>query len=149
MRAFSFGSSDEEKQAREILDAVYLAWTQADIEALLSHYHDDMTFWSNTGTDGKPFSISGKPAFAEFVRGLARESEGHSVVRQFGFENGVARAKVDYALRHKETKLNLLGSYRQVTTFRDGKILRVEQYHDAPRTTAFYQMVADEQEPKD
>lgn len=133
--------------AYRIVEAVYMAWNRGDLEGLLDQYVDDLTFWSNVGgADGKPITIVGKPAFRTFITGIADESNSTSIMRHFWFRDGVARAKIDYCLQHKKTDATLSGSYRQLTFFRDGKIARVEQYHDAARTAAFWRLADDETE---
>lgn len=128
--------------ARELLDATYNAWSRGDVDAVLAQYTDDLTFWSNLGgADGEPITIVGKEAFAKFVRELADTLEGASAMDHFSFADGIARATIEHYIRHKKTRLAMTGSYRQVTMFRDGKIARVEQYHDAARTAAFWRLV--------
>lgn len=130
------------RAARELLDAAYNAWSRGDVASVLAQYADDMTFWSNVGgPSGEPTTIVGKAAFAEFVEHLAATLEGASAMDHFSFADGIGRANVEHYIRHKKTGLTMAGSYRQVTTFRDGKITRVEQYHDAARTAAFWRLV--------
>jgi ketosteroid isomerase-like protein len=132
--------------AREILDATYMAWNCGDIDGLLARYTDDLVFSSNVGgADGKPLTIVGKSAFREFIQGIAEVAESTSIIRHFWFRDGIGRAKVDYCLRHKKSELSLAGSYRQVTSFLDGKIARAQQFHDAARMAAFWRLVASEE----
>jgi ketosteroid isomerase-like protein len=131
--------------ARELVDAAYAAWSRGDVEEILAQYDDEVTFWSNVGgATGEPLTIIGKTAFRAFVESLAREMEGVTVTEHFHFANGIARAKVEYYVRHKATRQVMSGSYRQITRFRGGRIARVEQYHDAARTAAFLRMTSDE-----
>jgi ketosteroid isomerase-like protein len=130
--------------AREIVDAAYAAWSRGNVEDILAQYDDEVTFWSNVGgATGEPRTIIGKSAFRAFVEALAQDMEGVTVTEHFHFVDGVARAKVEYYVLHKSTGHVLCGSYRQVTPFRGGRILRVDQYHDAARTAAFWRMISE------
>ena len=131
-----------EDRAREILDRAHAAWANGDIEGVLSEYAQDLTYWCNTGgPDGGALCIEGKDAFRAYLRALASTIESITIVDYFRFRDGVARAGVEFYIRHKATGHKLAGVYRQVITYRDSKILRLEQYHDAARRVAFWSLV--------
>lgn len=132
---------------KDLIDAAHHAWSNGDVEGVLAQYADDLTFWSNVGgADEKPLTVVGKPAMRAFLQALAGETEGTAATEYFRYSGGLGRAKIEYYVRHKQTGLILTGSYRQITSFRDGKILRVEQYHDAARTAAFWRLIMREME---
>ena len=135
----------DEQAARSVVDAAYRAWSNGDIETLLAQYVDDLTYWSNVGgaNDG-PLTIVGKPVFRSFVEAIAQTMDSASVLEQFRLTNGIGHARIEFYVRHKRTGHVLSGNYRQVTTFRDGQILRAEQFHDAARTAAFYRLLSEE-----
>ncbi len=138
-----------EHAARQLVDTAYRSWSNGDIETLLAQYIEDLTFWSNIGgAEQGPLVVRGKPLFRSFVEAIAATMESTSVLEHFRLTDGIGYAKVDFYVRHKLTGHVLTGSYRQVTTFRDGRIESVEQFHDAARTAAFYRLLADESTPR-
>ena len=139
----------DEQAARSVVDAAYRAWSNGDIEMLLAQYVDDLTYWSNVGgSDDNPLVIVGKPLFRSFVEAIAQTMDSASVLEQFTLRDGIGHGRIEFYVRHKRTGHVLSGAYRQVTTFRDGRILRVEQYHDAARTAAFYRLLSEETAPR-
>jgi ketosteroid isomerase-like protein len=135
----------DEHRARNLIDSAYRAWSRGDVEGVLAQYVDDLTFWSNvSAADDQPLTIVGKPAFRLFVQSLAETMDSASVLEHFRYSDGIGHARVEYYVRHKGTKHALSGAYRQVTHYRDGRILRAEQYHDAARTAAFWRLIGNE-----
>jgi ketosteroid isomerase-like protein len=135
----------DELAARAVVDAAYRAWSRGDVEGVLSQYTEDLTYWSNVGgPDGAPLTIEGKPAFRLFVEGIAATMESASVLEQFRLTDGIGHARVEFYVRHKLTRHALSGAYRQVTTFKNGRIVRAEQFHDAARTAAFMRLIAEQ-----
>ena len=51
-------------------------------------------------------------------------------------------AMVDYVFRHKVTGETLEGSMRHVATVRNGRLVRLEEYHDVALVRAFMRLVA-------
>jgi ketosteroid isomerase-like protein len=136
----------DEFRARAILDAVHAAWSEADMDAMLRHYADDLVYWLNVGDPaGGPLKIVGKAGLRDFLVGIATVVESVSVVEYFRVaDDGVGRSQIAAYVKHKVTGLALSGTYRQVITFRDGKIVRLEEYHDAAKMAAFWRLIADE-----
>jgi ketosteroid isomerase-like protein len=115
------------------------------VEGVLSQCVDDLTYWSNTGApDGGPLTIVRKKALRAFLQSIADIAESVSVSEYFRLNDGIARAKIECFIRHKQTGHTLVGSYRQIITFRDDKILRVDEYHDAAKMAAFWRLIAGE-----
>ncbi|WP_072396127.1 nuclear transport factor 2 family protein [Hyphomicrobium sp. CS1GBMeth3] len=132
----------DECTALNILSATHDAWCRADIERLLSYYADDCVYWCNAGPlNGVPFVIEGKQALRTFLWSITSVAESRAVIEHFHFEDGLGRANVEAYLRHRRTGLVLAGSYRHIVTYRGRKIARSEQYHDAAKMAAFWQMV--------
>jgi len=135
----------DEFRTRDILDAAHAAWSRGDVEGVLSQYVDDLTYWSNTGApDGGPLTIVGKVALRKFLESIAEVADSGSVSEYFRLIEDVGRAKIECFIRHKQTGHTLVGSYRQVVTFRCDKIVRVDEYHDAARMAAFWRLIAGE-----
>ena len=131
--------------AREVLDGTHAAWSEGDIERVLSFYTDDLAYWCNAGSMGEPSTLEGKPAFRTFLHSILAVAESGSVTEYFHFDDGVARASVECYILHRRTGLRLSGSFRQVVHFRGRKIARLEDYHDAAKMAAFWRLVSSEQ----
>jgi ketosteroid isomerase-like protein len=131
-----------EEQARQIVYSIHDAWNRRDLERMLSFYDEDVTFFANLGgPNGEGTIIEGKPKFLEAMSGWAR-LECMSVPQLFRFENGVARASVEFFIKDPKTGQSHSSSYRQIATFRKGRILRLENYHDAAALMAFISLMA-------
>lgn len=112
---------------------------------MLRLYDEDVIYWCNAGGPRrKPLMIVGKPVFRNFLESVADVAESVCVTEYFRLIGGVGRTKIDAYMRHKQTGHTLVGSYRQVVTFRDRKILRLDEYHDAAKMVAFWRIIAGE-----
>ena len=133
-----------EDRARELLYGVHEAWNKRDIEALLALYVDDgMTFWANVGgPDGGPLTISDKPTFRAHLDAV-KDFECLSVPQSVRFEDGLGRASVEFYIRDPSSGLQHAATYRQIASYRDGLILRMEEYHDAKALAAFMSLLAE------
>ncbi|KAB2941577.1 MAG: hypothetical protein K8F92_11320 [Hyphomicrobium sp.] len=128
-----------------ILDSSHAAWSRGDIEGVLSNYVDDLTYYCNTGgPDGGPLSIVGKQALRHMLQPIADVAESVSVSEYFRFSDGIGRAKIECYIRHKTTHHTLVGSYRQLVTYRGNRIARMEEFHDAAKMIAFWRMISGE-----
>lgn len=135
----------DEHRARMILDSSHAAWSRGDIEGVLSNYVDDLTYYCNTGgPDGGPLSIVGKQALRHMLQPIADVAESVSVSEYFRFSDGIGRAKIECYIRHRTTHHTLVGSYRQLVTYRGNRIARMEEFHDAAKMIAFWRMISGE-----
>jgi ketosteroid isomerase-like protein len=130
-----------EARARELLYGTHDAWNKRDIERLIALYVDDMTFWANVGgAEGGPLTISDKATFRSHLLAW-KDFECISAPQNFRFDSGVGQANVEFYIRDK-SGLQFAASYRQVATYRDDRILRLEEYHDAKALAAFMAMLS-------
>lgn len=135
----------DEHRARIILESSLAAWSRGNIAGSLSHFTDDMIYFSNTGgPDGGPLTIIGKQAYGDLLRKIFDVADGICVAEYYRFNNGVGRAKVECFIRHRETRHTLSGSQRLLVTYRGNRIARLEAYQDAAKTIAFWRMISDE-----
>ena len=135
----------DEHQARMILDGTHAAWSRGDVEGVLAHYVDDLTYFCNTGApDGGPLLISGKRGLREMLQSIVDVAESVSVSEYFRFADSTGRATIECYIRHKTTRHTLVGSYRQLITYRGNRIERLEEFHDAAKMIAFWQMISGE-----
>lgn len=59
-------------------------------------------------------------------------------------EDNIVRARIELVLRHKPSGEIFTGQMRSVFTVRDGLIVRVEEYVDAPMVESFMRLVSGE-----
>lgn len=128
--------------ARQLIYALHDAWNKRDLDALLAVYVDDVSFWANAGgPDGGPLVMNGKAELREFFM-VWKNFDCLSVPQNFRFENGVGRCHVEFYIRHPHSGLQHASSYRQIATYRDDRIQRLEQYHDAKAMEAFLALMS-------
>ena len=128
-----------------ILNGTHAAWSRADVEGVLAHYVNDLTYCCNTGAPaGGPLLISGKQALREMLQSIAGVADSVSVPEYFRFAEGTGRATIECYIRHRTTGHALVGSYRQLITYRGDRIERLEEFHDAAKMMAFWQMISGE-----
>jgi len=130
------------EQARELLYAAHDAWNAKDIERLIALYVNDMTYWANFGgPDGGAQTVAGKDAFRVHLKRWTGV-ESISVPHNFHFAGGLGRVNVEFYVRDPETGHKHAATFRQVASYRDDKILRLEEYHDASALAAFIDLIS-------
>ncbi len=135
----------DEHRARMIVESAHAAWSRGDVDGVVRHCADDITYFCNTGgPDGGPLTIVGKEAYREFLQQIVDVAESVSVPEYFRFEDGVGRTTIDCYIRHKTTRHTLVGSYRQLVTYDGPWIVRLEEFHDAAKMIAFWRMISGE-----
>jgi ketosteroid isomerase-like protein len=135
----------DEHRARLIHEATLAAWSRGDIRGVASHFVEDLTYFCNTGgPDGGPLTIQGQKAYREMLGQIVDVAESVCAPEYFRFADGMGRAKVECYIRHKTTRHTLVGSYRQLITYRGDKIERLEEFHDANKMIAFWRMISGE-----
>jgi ketosteroid isomerase-like protein len=135
--------SISEAKAAEILYAAHEAWNRRDLAGLLQLFDDAMTYWSNVGGQHGGTAIEGKPAFLDFLDPL-KDMEGLSVPHSLRFRDGTISASVEFYLRDRPTGHSHSGTFRQVLSFRGGRILRMEEFHDAAALSSFMALLGSE-----
>lgn len=128
--------------AKAIIDEAHRAWSAGDLEAVLRTYTDDLWFQRNAvDALSEPLIIRGKAAMRIFLQDILSKADGMAVVENFQFHAGIAKSRVSYFLKDRETGEGFSGRYRQVVVFRGGQISRMEQFHDSARLTAFFKLI--------
>lgn len=135
-----------ESKAAELLYAAHEAWNKRDIAALLRLFDDDMTYWNNLGSADGATLLRGKEEFVAFLAGL-EGMEGLSVPHSFRFSDGIATASVEFYLRDRRTGHSHSGTFRQVLRFRNDRILRMDEFHDAGALGSFLALLGSESSP--
>ncbi len=137
----------DEHRARLIHESTLAAWSNGDVNGVARHFVDDLTYFCNTGgPDGGPLTIVGQTAYREFLNQIVDVAESVCVSEYFRFneDEGVGRAKIECYIRHKTTRHTMVGSYRQLLTYRGDRIERLEEFHDAAKMIAFWHMISGE-----
>jgi len=132
-----------ESKAAQILYAAHEIWNRRDLAALLDLFDGDMIYWSNVGPTQPGTVLRGKAEFLAFLNGL-QHMEGLSVPHSFRFRNGLAIANVEFYLLDHQSGYSHAGTFRQVLTFRDNRILRMDEYHDAAALASFLALLDSE-----
>ncbi len=131
----------EPEAALAVLEAAHEAWNSGDVEKMLDAYVDDLTYVSNTGLNGQPLVINGKAGFRARFAPIMAIVEAKTFIEDFRFSEITARIRFRTYVRHRETGLEMTGTYREVCTFRGQKICSIEDFHDAAKMAAFWQLV--------
>lgn len=135
----------DEVMALHIVQSATDAWSNGDIERVLSHYTEDCAYWCNAERDtGAPFFLNGKPAFRSFLSTLHSTLESKAVIEHFQLVDGKARAQIAGYVRHRQTGHVLSGTYRNVISFSGNRIARLEEYVDAATWVTFWKLVTSE-----
>jgi ketosteroid isomerase-like protein len=133
-------------RARELLYAAHEAFNRRDIEGLLNLYVEDMVYWTNFGNaDGGPLTIEGKDNMRAFVA-LWAGLQSLSVPDDFRFVDGVGHASAEFFMKDPKTGHDHSAMFRQVITYRDDRICRMEEFHDAQAMMAFVAMLGPSQD---
>jgi ketosteroid isomerase-like protein len=133
-----------EEEALAAIEASHHEWRCANLAGLLAQYTDDMVFWCNAGyPSGGPIEIKGKAAFRESLAAILRTTRCTSRIVNFNYSEGRARVLAEHRMHHIASGISLSGTYRQLISFKRGKIQRLEEYHDAARLAAFWKLTAE------
>lgn len=134
-----------EETAKAILDAAHAAWSDGDLERMLSWYDEDLVYLANLGgPEGGPLRLEGKAALRAFLIPIIEVAESMSVTDSFQFADGVGRAQISCFLRHRTTGHVLSGTYRQRIIFKQDRVVQLEEFHDAAKVGAFWRLVNSE-----
>jgi ketosteroid isomerase-like protein len=137
-----------ERRARELLYAAHDAFNRRDIDGLLDLYADDITYWSNFGgPDGGPLTIHGREHMRAFLMQWSA-LQSLSVPDKFRFENGLGYASAEFFMKDLKTGHDHSALFRQVVSYRDNRILRIEEYHDGQALMAFIAMLGTDEPSK-
>jgi ketosteroid isomerase-like protein len=135
-------------KALAVIERSHHEWRRANLDGMFAQYNDDMEFWCNAGDPaGGPIEIKGKAAFRETLAAVLRTTRCTSRIITFEYLEGRARTLAEYRMQHIASGIVLKGTYRQIVSFERGRIQRLEEFHDAGRLHAFWQLTADGASP--
>jgi ketosteroid isomerase-like protein len=127
--------------ARQILESAHAAWEAGDLLAVLRFYVDDCVYCSITGgLEGAPFILEGKTAYRDYLAPIMRMNQTVSTVINFSYVTGIGRARIAIYIKHRETGHQITSTYRQIVTYRDNCIARIDEYHDVARLSSFWRL---------
>ncbi|MBS0240160.1 MAG: hypothetical protein JSR89_17230 [Proteobacteria bacterium] len=134
-----------EATAEVVLSAIHLAWSDGDIQRLLDLFTFDVAYRCNLPDEtGKPRHFEGREAFGAFLRTKRGLMNSTTVINQFSYSSGIARANITYVQRHHTTGLEYSGTYRQVATFRGSQVALLEEFHDVGKLRAYWKLIETE-----
>lgn len=129
----------------DIARALWSAWQVRDKAATLALLADDIVFGLYVPQEVLPFGgeTTGKASVSDRLQ---------TILDQFDtltYEGKVTRTqeetvygRIGYQFRHKVTGETIDGVMRQVIVVRDGRIARINEYHDIELVRAFMRLVS-------
>lgn len=129
-------------QAEAVVNAVHSAWSEGDLDRLLSYYCPDIIYTCNGESGGLPVKLVGRDAMRQFLAPILVAAESVCVVDRFTFDGTVARTRVESSIKHRKTSFVLSGNFRQVMRFEGVQISHLDEFHDAAKLNAFWRLVA-------
>jgi ketosteroid isomerase-like protein len=127
--------------ARQILESAHTAWETGDLPAVLRLYVDDCVYCSNTGgLEGTPFMLEGKAAYRDYLIPIMRANQTVSTVINFSYTTGIGRARIAIFIKHRQSGHQITSTYRQIVTYRDDRIARIDEFHDVARLSSFWRL---------
>ncbi len=134
-----------EATAGVVLGAIHFAWSEGDIPRLLDLFTIDVIYRCNLPEEtGQPRLFKGRDSFGAFLRAKRGLMNSITVVNQFSYSSGIARASVSYVQRHHTTGLEYSGSYRQLATFRGSQVALLEEFHDVEKLRTYWKLIETE-----
>lgn len=127
----------------ELIETALKYWRVQDVEALLSTFADNVVYHVYTFQEDTP-------RFTEFGSKDAVRAVLYDVLAAFDYlfyssdllelRNGVARVQSQFVLRHRVSGESLSGSKRQRIQVANGRIVRIDEYHDVAMINAFVRL---------
>lgn len=134
-----------EARALEILLATQVAWNGRNLRALKDLYAEDITYWTNWGgPNNEPRTVTGRQ---EFIRHLADLRDTTDItIRLIGLRIDGNQARAHFEVKWRDPATNLAHAFtcRNIITFVDERIQRIEEYQDAARLDAFAKLIREQ-----
>lgn len=131
----------------EVVHALLHQWASDPAGAMRTLVAPDVVYNLNVSREALPLGgeTSGWEAVNEILLGI-RKLFDYLVYkpRILTVEDNIVRARIELVLRHKPSGEIFTGQMRSVFTVRDGLIVRVEEYVDAPMVESFMRLVSGE-----
>jgi ketosteroid isomerase-like protein len=132
--------------AAELVRATWSAYAAGDRAAMLEFFAQDVAFAVFIPQEVLPFGggeTFGKGALSDRLQTVGDQ---FYILRYEGSISGVSgdcvRGQIAYCFKHKSTGEVIEGVMRQVFDLKDGKIVRLHEFHDVERIRAFMRLVS-------
>lgn len=126
-----------------LLEAAYASWAARDLDATMACFSEDVLFAIHL-PENVPFSgvVRGKSALRRRLKSLLDEFDfiEYKPV-QLTAKGSSFHSQVYFHYQHKATGLRYEGRIRHVWRIEGDKIVRFEEFHDAERTRAFFELL--------
>lgn len=139
-------ASNHDESPVLVMQAVWSAWANGDLETLLSWYADDAVWSINVPRDLLPFGgeNSGKAAISDAFSAIGAQFETlYFRPKHTDFRDGVVRCHIEFGIRHRLTGLELEETATHRCVVRDGLVRRVDALYDTEITRAFMAVVSE------
>jgi ketosteroid isomerase-like protein len=129
----------------ELVASCYAAWSERRLDHLLNAVSDDCVYTMHVPE--ALLAFAGRHEGREAIRAclesiLVEFADVLMVVDDWTHGAGeIVRTRVVYYYTHPETGDQLDGVLRHVWRVKDGRVVQLDEYHDAPRLEAFLKMV--------
>lgn len=130
---------------RNVLEAIYASWAANDLDAVLACFSDDRVIMIHAPAHVVPWAgeTRGKAQLERRLRELLREFEFLDYSPVLISDAGdTCHAQVHYRFRHLKTGHEIEGTLRHIWQADGDKIVRLEEFHDAERLRAFFELLA-------
>lgn len=132
-----------DSQELTLVQDLYAAWTERDMEAFFAHVHDDVVYVLHLDPALIPMGGQhrGRAAFRavldQFNATFSYLRFNRSLFKQSG---NVVTFRVHYSCLHKASGQILSGSYTAEVTVRNQQIVRIEEFPDQGFVQAFFRL---------
>lgn len=136
------------RSSYNVVHSLLHQWASDPAGAMKTWVGPDVIYSLNVSPDALPLGgeTVGWDAVNEILLGI-RELFEYLVYkpRILTVEDNIVRARIELVLRHKPSGEILNSQMRSVFTVRDGFVVRVEEYVDAPMIESFMRLVSGEE----
>ncbi len=130
-----------------IVGDLYASWAIKDLPTVLDLLSENITFVMHIPAEAVPFAgeTSNKsdlvPRLQQIIEGFDFIDYRPLFIRGSGDD---FHAQIFYHYRHKGTGREIEGSMRHVGRIEEGKVARLEEFHDTQRVLAFLELIGEE-----
>ena len=123
------------------------AWARGDIAETMRYIAQDCAYALHISNEALPFAgeTVGRTNIEATLHHI-RQKFDYLLYRPFNMHEGddQVRLQVEFMYRHRASDEMLTGHFRLVLKFREGMIVRGDEYHDRARIEAFMRLIASE-----
>ena len=130
---------------RAVVGSFLACWSVQDVEMTVAHVHEDFVYALYISETALPYG--GETRGRDNVRAVL-----YAILAEFDYlryepeiisvEGDVVRVAATFVYHHRRTGEDLSGTKRMVFQLSDGRIARIDEYHDAAKVEAFMRLAA-------